>query len=98
MHDSDPSFPLGTLLSSVCPVACNICQRESWQDALAAIRTSPIKNGDFDADTVTDSRGYVYDAPSYWRSGGNVVMVIKPFVVCQGVGFYGNYGSLLLFY
>ena len=75
MHDSDPSFPLGTLLSSVCPVACNICQRESWQDALAAIRTSPIKNGDFDADTVTDSRGYVYDAPSYWRSGGNVVMV-----------------------
>ena len=75
MHESDPSIPLGTLLSSVCPVACNICQRESWQDALAAIRTSPIKNGDFDADTVTDSRGYVYDAPSYWRSGGNVVMV-----------------------
>ena len=63
------------LVSSVCPAACNICARESWLDALTRL-TSPIKNGDFDVDTVADPRGYTYSVtPSYWEANGNVVMV-----------------------
>ena len=63
LHASEAQIPLGTLVQSICPAACNICQRESWLDALNHI-TSPIKNGNFDFDLVTDPRGYVYAPPS----------------------------------
>ena len=62
------------LVSSVCPATCNICARESWLEGLDRL-TSPIKNGDFDFDSVTDPRGYTYTAPTYWESDGNVVIV-----------------------
>eukprot|EP01043_Picozoa_sp_COSAG02_P070418 COSAG02_NODE_12463_length_1541_cov_1.454924_1_plen_101_part_10 len=75
------------LVSSVCPAACNICARESWLDALNRL-TSPIKNGDFDVDAVTDPRGYSYTpTPSYWEANGNVVMVQ------QGNGPWGGLSS-----
>eukprot|EP01043_Picozoa_sp_COSAG02_P032728 COSAG02_NODE_2201_length_9535_cov_20.999364_2_plen_385_part_00 len=46
VHTTRPQAPVGTLVSSVCPSACNLCVRESWLDVMANVNDVAQSRGE----------------------------------------------------